>query len=104
MKTRIAMRGWLGWMALGAVLVAPQALAADSPRAPTCDEKCSLSASSTLKACAKKCPVKNQACTSTCTQKFQFAQAKCAKKCPKGKGKSAPEPHSHEHGDDHHDE
>lgn len=50
MKTRITVRGWLGLMALGAMLVAPQALA------QTCDEKCSISAGSTLQACTRKCP------------------------------------------------
>ncbi|RKH46421.1 hypothetical protein D7X55_10685 [Corallococcus sp. AB049A] len=95
MKTRIAMRGWLGWMALGAVLVAPQALA------QTCSEKCSLNAGSKLIACAKKCPPGKPACTEACTREVKFEQAKCNKKCPKSKGKSKPQPHSHDDGHDH---
>ncbi|AFE07651.1 hypothetical protein HJC22_09545 [Corallococcus exiguus] len=98
MTTRIAVRGWLGLMALGAVLVAPQALA------QTCDEKCSINAGPTMQACVKKCSAKDRNCTDKCTKAFQAAKAKCAKKCPKGKGKNTPQPHTHEHGDDHHDE
>ncbi|NOK18088.1 hypothetical protein [Corallococcus carmarthensis] len=93
MKTRIAVRGWLGLMALGAVLVAPQALA------ETCDEKCTITAASALAACTNKCSAKSKACTDSCTKKFQEAKAKCSKKCPKGKGKSTP--HTH---DDHDEE
>ncbi|RKH00401.1 hypothetical protein [Corallococcus carmarthensis] len=93
MKTRIAVRGWLGLMALGAVLVAPQALA------ESCDDKCAITAASSLTACTNKCSAKSKACIDRCTKKFQDAKAKCSKKCPKGKGKSTP--HTH---DDHDEE
>ncbi|WP_223639556.1 hypothetical protein [Corallococcus sp. EGB] len=94
MTTRIAVRGWLGLMALGAVLVAPRVLA------QSCDEKCALNAAPATQACTQKCPAKDMACNQKCTKVFQAAKAKCAKKCPKSKGKSASQPHAHDHGDE----
>ena len=97
MKNRIAVRGWMGLMALGAVLMAPQALA------QTCEDKCSISAASTFQACGKKCNGKDLVCPDSCTRKFETQKAKCIKRCPKGaKGKAAHEGHAHD--DEHHDE
>ncbi|RKH10524.1 hypothetical protein D7V97_13635 [Corallococcus sp. CA053C] len=89
MKT--AVRGWLGLMALGAVLMAPQALA------QKCEDKCSLGAAPVLKACVKKCPAKDKACSDTCTRKFQAQKAKCTKGCKGKKGNATQEPHTHDH-------
>lgn len=96
MKTRIAVRGWLGWAALGAVLMAPQAFA------QSCEDKCAMNAAPVLKACVKKCPAKDQSCATNCTKRFQAQKAKCSKGCPKGKGKgkATQPPHSHEHDHD----
>lgn len=87
MKTRSAVRGWLGLMALGAVLLAPQALAESA----SCERTCGQKTGGQILACTRECPKpgkatsnatnQNRECLERCSQKLERAQHKCVHAC-----------------------
>ncbi|MCY1040474.1 hypothetical protein OV208_03995 [Corallococcus sp. bb12-1] len=107
MKTRTAVRGWMGALTLGVAFLAPPAFAG----APNqCQTNCNQKVGGQMQSCTLSCPKPgstaakdSQACMQRCAVKMKTAMTKCNKKCPKGGPKAKPQHTGHDD-DDGHDE
>ncbi|CAM3240650.1 hypothetical protein G4177_19245 [Corallococcus sp. ZKHCc1 1396] len=96
LKLEIAVRGWVGMLGLGAVLLAPPVLAAEPSQ---CMVNCNTKAATTMQACTSSCSGKSsspkyQKCIQGCAEKLTALQSKCAQGCS-GKKKKSGADHDH---------